>query len=430
MLILVVGLAATLLLGERRFAQQQAGRARRRIDAVVFASAVVVAVGSVWTASLLLAGEGVIPATPDALRVAGRPAVEAPGSSTDPRPVRAAATEVPFLLGRSFAWPAPLPGAAPFGLADLAVLGGTAMGIGGVLVDRRRHPARPTRIEQGAVALIATPSAPVVAQVAGWELRSASGVFVVDATGDGAIVVVGVGEVVATDGIARPVIVPEGHGTTVSSFGEIGPVVEIPQVELDRDPLIWSHGRPDQVRAAIEGDAPPAGRAARRTVSLAASAVAATLALLVVNASVLQVVHIPSGSMVPGLRPGDRVLVDKTGRAPTRGDIVVFERPPNDRTSPELLLAKRVVATGGQRVSIVDGALLVDDRPVGGGPTEATCDDTEWSVPEGALFVVGDAREASFDSRCFGPIAADLVVGRVRARAWPPSAAGRLGPRP
>jgi signal peptidase I len=425
-LVLALGTIGTVLLGERLLAQRRAGRARRRSDAVLAAAVAVASVGTLWTAGLLVAGGGVVPVPPDALRVAGRPSVVSPGSAVSPEPVREASTDVPPLLGRAFAWPAPLPGATPFGLADLAVVAGVIVGGAAIGLGRRRAAARPTRIEEGAVALLGTPASPAVAQVAGWELRCPAGVFVVDAHGDEAIVVVGVGEVVADDGISAPIKVPAGHGTTVSPFGGIGAVEPIPQAELDRDPLLWSHGRRERVLEAVEAGAPRRGVARRRALASGAAAVVVVLALLVVNASVAQVVHVPSSSMAPALEPGDRLLVDKAGDAPQAGEIIVFERPPNDRTSTELLLAKRVVAVGGQSVSLAGGAVLVDGEPVGGGPTAAICDDTEWLVPEGAVFVLGDARADSYDSRCFGPISTELVVGRVRVRVWPPGAAGRV----
>jgi signal peptidase I len=429
-LILIVGIFGTLLLGERWLAQRRAGRARRRSDAVLAISAGIVAVGTLWTGMLLLAGGGEIPTTADALRAAGQASVEPQGSGVDPVPVAGVTSDTPAIVRRAFAWPAPLPGATPFGIADLAVLGGLGAGLATWWRARQRPTAQPTRIDQGALALLATPGSPAVVQVAGWELRSTSGVFVVDATENDAIVIVGVGQVVATDGIGDPVVVPEGHGTTLSAYGGIGPIEEVPTAELERDPLLWSHGRREQVLEAAAVEAPRANPWRTRAAILAAATVTLVLALLMVNASLAQLVHVPSSSMAPSLQPGDRLLVDKTTHQLGAGDVIVFERPPNDRTSSELLLAKRIVAVGGQTVAIADGRVVVDGAPARGVPTTATCDDTDWLVPEGAVFVLGDARADSHDSRCFGPISTDLVVGRVRTRIWPPGAAGAIPAAP
>jgi signal peptidase I len=118
--------------------------------------------------------------------------------------------------------------------------------------------------------------------------------------------------------------------------------------------------------------------------------------------------------------------VSKAGGTPDVGDIVVFERPrgaPDD----ELLLVKRVVAEGGQTVEVRDGEVWVDGRAVAepylpsGTTTEEPCGPRgPIDVPPGSLFVLGDARDRSLDSRCFGPVPASSVVGSVVAAVWPP----------
>lgn len=150
--------------------------------------------------------------------------------------------------------------------------------------------------------------------------------------------------------------------------------------------------------------------------------------VLLVRAFVAEPFAVPSASMLPTLRPGDHVVVDKLAYRlgePRRGDLVVFRRP---RGGDELLL-KRIVAVGGQLVGIEDGVLHVDGRAVGEPFVDRRLVDSVYfgpvRVPRDAVFVMGDRREDSVDSRSFGAVRRELLVGRVDLRIWPP---GRLGP--
>jgi signal peptidase I len=152
-------------------------------------------------------------------------------------------------------------------------------------------------------------------------------------------------------------------------------------------------------------------------------------ALLLVRAHVAEPFRIPSDSMAPTLVAGDHVLVDKRAyrdAAPRRGDLVVFRAP---RTGEVLL--KRVVAVGGDTVGIEDGVLVVDGRR----PREPYADpeaiDSVYFGPvrvrAGTVFVLGDNRADSEDSRDFGAVPARDVIGRVQARIWPPARWGSPG---
>jgi signal peptidase I len=151
------------------------------------------------------------------------------------------------------------------------------------------------------------------------------------------------------------------------------------------------------------------------------------LALIAVRAFVAEPFRIPSESMAPMLRPGDQALVSKLAGAPHRGDLVAFHAP---RTG-EIML-KRVVAVGGDRVGIEDGVLVVNGRR----QREAYVADPDAidsvyfgpvRVPHGSVFVLGDNRANSDDSREFGAVPADRIIGRAMARVWPP---GRWGATP
>jgi signal peptidase I len=135
--------------------------------------------------------------------------------------------------------------------------------------------------------------------------------------------------------------------------------------------------------------------------------------------------------MVPTLQVGDRVLVNKLSydlHDVNRGDLVVFSRPEGTPGSAEDLI-KRVVGLPGEEVALVgdnitiDGKVLVEPYL----PDDVvTCCLTTLVVPEGHVFVMGDNRGDSFDSRRFGPIEIDSIVGRAFLRVWPPSRVGTL----
>jgi signal peptidase I len=116
-----------------------------------------------------------------------------------------------------------------------------------------------------------------------------------------------------------------------------------------------------------------------------------------------ELVRIPSDSMAPTLEPGDHVVLDHRGRAVSRGDLVVVPDP-QDGT----LIVKRVVAVGGDMVGISDGVLEVDgravDEPYADRSLESGVYYGPYPVPDGRLFLLGDHRAVSVDSRAFGPV--------------------------
>jgi signal peptidase I len=186
-------------------------------------------------------------------------------------------------------------------------------------------------------------------------------------------------------------------------------------------------------------------RRVRRVVELPLLLLAALALSLVVRANAAQAFYIPSGSMEPQLEVGDRVLVSRTAyrlHDVNRGDIVVFPSPtapPDDdplveRTVTNLLesiairkpgddeLIKRVIGRPGETIGAQGGHVVVDGRrleepylPDG----TVTLDFGPVSVPEGHVFVMGDNRGNSSDSRIIGAIEIDTIVGRAIARIWP-----------
>jgi signal peptidase I len=190
------------------------------------------------------------------------------------------------------------------------------------------------------------------------------------------------------------------------------------------------------------------------------------LAVLAFRTFLYEAVYIPSGSMIPTLEIGDYVVVEKwaygarlpftetaqaTWASPRRGDIVVLLAPPGNPRNDDLI--KRVVAVAGDTVEIKEGALVLNGKPVphrrvegrcryddrreGDGWREEPCvayqedlDGHEYLtyctpfipcgdvppqvVPPGQVWLAGDHRDHSADSRVFGPV----PVGRIKGRAW------------
>ena len=156
----------------------------------------------------------------------------------------------------------------------------------------------------------------------------------------------------------------------------------------------------------------------------------------VIQTFVAQPYRVEQQSMERTLEPDQYVLVDKlTPRfdAYSRGDIVVFE-PPEAwvQGGPKTPFIKRVIGLPGETVEIEDGAVFIDgarleeDYVFDLQPTTASEEPARWVVPEDQVFVMGDHRAASADSRAFGPIEQSTVIGRAWLRYWPLSSLGIL----
>ena len=154
------------------------------------------------------------------------------------------------------------------------------------------------------------------------------------------------------------------------------------------------------------------------------------IVFLVVQLFVAQPYQIQQMSMENTLAPNQYVLVDKlTPRFDDyhRGDIVVFTPPAGwaqDATGTPYI--KRVIGVAGDTVDIHDGHVFVNgtqlDEPYifEGQPTEPTDPNNHtWKLKDGELFVMGDHRADSQDSRAFGPIQKSTVIGRAWLRYWP-----------
>jgi len=155
----------------------------------------------------------------------------------------------------------------------------------------------------------------------------------------------------------------------------------------------------------------------------------------------IQAFKIPSGSMRPTLIEGDRLIVSKfiygakipftkkrlPGLSkPKRGDIIVFIYPVDGKRD----FIKRLIAFGGETVEIIDGDVYVDGKPVEDprikkiyyynyGPYGQ--EGEKIKVPEGHVFVLGDNSGASSDSRFWGFVPEENIIGRAEFIYWPPS---------
>lgn len=181
--------------------------------------------------------------------------------------------------------------------------------------------------------------------------------------------------------------------------------------------------------------------------------VVAFVVALLIKTFLLQAFYIPSASMEPTLVEGDRVLVEKISYrfgGPERGDVVVFEKdlapmPIQAEEEPEPSFVdgivdsvrglfgfptgtaqdfiKRVIAVAGDKVEGRDGRVYVNDEPIEEpylAEGQQTSPFPAIEVPAGEIFVMGDNRNNSDDSRNFGPVDADQVVGHGFLLIWPP----------
>ncbi len=204
-------------------------------------------------------------------------------------------------------------------------------------------------------------------------------------------------------------------------------------------------GRPTP--AASGGDSQLSWR--RLLVELPVLLLVALVAAWLLKGFVAQAYHIPSRSMEPQLEVGDRVVVSRVAyrlHDPRRGDIVVFDAPPSIgdgddgggighfltealegvglRRPDETELIKRVIGLPGERIEAHGGRVFIDGRELVEPYLPATVTTADFgpvTVPDDHVFVLGDNRGSSADSRFgLGPVPVDRIVGRAVARVWPP----------
>jgi signal peptidase I len=158
----------------------------------------------------------------------------------------------------------------------------------------------------------------------------------------------------------------------------------------------------------------------RGLLEVVRTALPAILIALLINLFLAQATVVRGQSMEPTLYDNERVVVEKITyrfiHGPRRGDVVVLQPPEHEE-----LLIKRVLALPGETVEVQGGRVLIDGCPL----------EEPWSINTGGLdcsptyvpplhvFVLGDNRGRSDDSRSFGPVPIDAVVGRAWLAYWP-----------
>ena len=203
-------------------------------------------------------------------------------------------------------------------------------------------------------------------------------------------------------------------------------------------------GTPDPATGAQgQGNDPEETSSSRWIVELVGIVVAAILIAVLLRTFVVATYSIPSGSMEPTLQIGDRIVVNKLSyhlHGVDRGNIVVFTTPPNEDCAgpPVADLVKRVIGLPGEIISLEDGRVYIDGRllPEPFLPSDVRADNYPgpstnayalhhpYRIPAGDVYVMGDNRPKSCDSRFWGPIRESTIVGKVDLRIWPLSRIG------
>ncbi len=187
----------------------------------------------------------------------------------------------------------------------------------------------------------------------------------------------------------------------------------------------------------VSHDIPPLSVAKahrRRRVAVAVArdtlgtVVPAVIIALLIHLFLAQATRVYGQSMEPNLRENQRLVIEKLSyhlHGPRRGDVIVLRDPAG---SSELLI-KRVVGLAGERVTVGHGRVYIDgvalDEPY---LAQETADPPRsWTVPPLSVFVMGDNRGASRDSRSFGAVLIRNIVGHAAFRYWPLSHFGPVG---
>jgi signal peptidase I len=131
-------------------------------------------------------------------------------------------------------------------------------------------------------------------------------------------------------------------------------------------------------------------------------------------------------SMQPNFADYQRLIVSRLNYLfgePSRGDIIIFNAPGSDSNNPPLI--KRVIGLPGETVEIRDTQVYIDgvmlEEPyINEACRESTCPDEVWELGDGEYFFMGDNRNNSRDSRRFGPVTHEQIIGEALIRYWPP----------
>jgi signal peptidase I len=173
-----------------------------------------------------------------------------------------------------------------------------------------------------------------------------------------------------------------------------------------------------------EHDHLPSGKGGlRQTLIDVIETVALSLVLFLGINAVSARIRVESVSMQPTLYAGNFVIVNKLAYkmdAPQRGDVIVFYFPPDPDQEPYI---KRVIGLPGDRIQIAGGQVFINDVLISEPYLQVeTQRGGDWTVPPESLFVMGDNRNNSSDSRAWGMVPYKNVIGKAVLVYWPPEA--------
>jgi len=151
------------------------------------------------------------------------------------------------------------------------------------------------------------------------------------------------------------------------------------------------------------------------------SIIIAVILALLIRTFILQPFYIPSGSMEPSLMVQDHIIVNKLSYRfwePQRGDIVVFKYPRDTKRD----FVKRLIGKPGEEVVIRNSQLYIDGKPIAENYLPEGLKFNDFGpvkVPENSFLMLGDNRNSSDDSRVWGPLPRDLIIGKAVLTYWP-----------
>jgi signal peptidase I len=177
--------------------------------------------------------------------------------------------------------------------------------------------------------------------------------------------------------------------------------------------------QPELIPDSYPQEKPPSVH--RFILDMAETLVLAAVLYLIIQTLTARI-KVESTSMLPTLRANDYVVVNKLAyklSEPKRGDVIVFKYPPDPTQIPYL---KRVIGLPGDQVHIAGGRVSINGVLLNEPYIKvSTNQGGDYTVPEGSLFVLGDNRNGSSDSRAWGMVPLGNVIGKAEVVYWPPT---------